>query len=183
MACLITFLSQYSVSPSLDRIRFLYIHRTPAFYDVVCESETWSLTLRKVCVPIGKEMNKRLEKNKTKKSVICILPNKWVRLNQRGWDGWGMQDTWKQWKIHHTVLSWTSKRNRKLTVSMRRWEIYVYIYIYIYIKAIVVLMCTEFVWFRVGSAADSCGCGNEISGYEQGGKFTFWETICFSRKT
>ena len=62
-------------------------------------------------------------------------------------------------------------------------EKFMCIYIYIYIKAIVVLMCTEFVWFRVGSAADSCGCGNEISGYEQGGKFTFWETICFSRKT
>lgn len=31
--------------------------------------------------------------------------------------------------------------------------------------------------------ADSCDHGNEISGYEQGGKFTIWETICFLRKT
>jgi hypothetical protein len=31
--------------------------------------------------------------------------------------------------------------------------------------------------------ADSCDRGNEISRYEQGGKFTLWETVCFSRKT
>lgn len=64
-----------------------------------------------------------------RKPVISILPNKWVRLNQRGSDGWGRQDAWKRWKIHHTVLSWTSKRNRKHTLSTRRWEIYIYIYI------------------------------------------------------
>jgi hypothetical protein len=36
---------------------------------------------------------------------------------------------------------------------------------------------------RLDLLADSCDHGNEISGCEQGGKFTLWETICFPRKT
>jgi hypothetical protein len=56
-----TFLLQYTVIPSIDGIHFLYIDKTPAIYDVVCESETWSLKPRKMRVPIKKEINKRLE--------------------------------------------------------------------------------------------------------------------------
>jgi hypothetical protein len=78
---------------------------------------------KRVCQQ-GRELTRDSGKNKMRKSVICILSNKWVRLNQIGWDGWGKLDAWKRWKIYHIVLSRTSKRNRKHTLPRRRWEIY-----------------------------------------------------------